>query len=345
MNYLSNSSKQLLSITIIVLLLSCNEKDPKKLFQASFPQNPANFTKINSEYDDYNSAAPPGTEFPLCFSSTRNSKGANFSLIYKLLSFTFDNETGSLNYGEIDLNNVNLNYVSKNSNINDALNKINSEFDEFGPYLLPQGEKYTETNIYKLYQSYLFLYSNNSNGNQDIKFTQNLNDVFYENPKEIKFLNSEFDDAYPSFNKDLSELYFTSNRNKNFDIYKTSIDKKMYLVDFLTNTNNALIIKDSILSSDYDDKCPFIYNNIIVFTSNRPGGFGGYDLYFSHFISGKWTTPQNFGERINTAYDEYRPIIKGVNEFENDLMIFSSNRLGGLGGFDLYYVGISKVNN
>jgi hypothetical protein len=49
----------------------------------------------------------------------------------------------------------------------------------------------------------------------------------------------------------------------------------------------------------------------------------------------------NFAE-VNSEYDEYRPITHYEYGFDNNLMIFSSNRPGGKGGFDLYYVGIPK---
>ncbi|TGM53660.1 OmpA family protein [Leptospira adleri] len=43
----------------------------------------------------------------------------------------------------------------------------------------------------------------------------------------------------------------------------------------------------------------------IYFSSNRPGGFGGYDLYKSNFLEeGKFSEPVNLGPEINTAGDE-----------------------------------------
>jgi hypothetical protein len=56
---------------------------------------------------------------------------------------------------------------------------------------------------------------------------------------------------------------------------------------------------DSI-ASDYDDKCPFVTRNIMVFTSNRPGGMGGFDLYYSIYKNGAWGSPVNFGPGINS---------------------------------------------
>ena len=46
---------------------------------------------------------------------------------------------------------------------------------------------------------------------------------------------------------------------------------------------------------------------------------------------------------INSSADEFRPIVIYNFEFDNHLMIFSSNRAGGMGGFDLYYTGIPEL--
>ncbi len=80
------------------------------------------------------------------------------------------------------------------------------------------------------------------------------------------------------------------------------------MYEYLNNTNSIEIAKDTILSSDFNDKCPSITNNLLVFTSNREGSYGGFDLYYSLFIDNQWTIPVNFGNKINSEYDEYRPI-------------------------------------
>jgi hypothetical protein len=78
---------------------------------------------------------------------------------------------------------------------------------------------------------------------------------------------------------------------------------------------------------------------MMVFASNRPGGYGGYDLYSSVLINGKWSSATNLGPGINTAADEYRPVIGYHPDFTNGFLIFSSDRPGGKGGFDLYFTG------
>jgi len=322
---------------MLVILVAC----PKiKYFTGSFPETPTNLTEFNTEYDDYNAALPTlGETFPFCFSTTRNSNGANYDIVYKLMAIDFSKINGRLKIYENTSSNLGV-YI-ENDNINNALLKVNTSYNEFGPYLIPQGRIFDGT---ENYDTYIFLYSNNASGNQDIMFTQNLEDENYVTPLKVEFLNSEFDDAYPTFNSDNSEIYFTSNREGTYNILKVKTDNTKEILEILTDNSTAIIEKDTLLSSEFDDKCPFISHDLIVFTSNREGGFGGYDLYYSHLENDKWSDPINFGEKINTEYDEFRPIVRSQWDFSNDFMLFSSNRPGGKGGFDLYYVGIDKIN-
>jgi hypothetical protein len=329
-----------------IIVLSC-KPDPEliKYYKGTFPDNPVNMRDINSEYDDYNSDSPSiGETSPLCFSSNRNSKGQNFDIIYKLLNIGFNRVSGKLRIEENT--STNLDVYIQNENINNALLKINTQFDEYGPYLVFKYTNYSNSNnINKRYYRYILLYSNNERGNQDINFLHNMSTEEYTLPKPIKYLNSKFDDAYPSISKDSSKLYFCSNRFGNFDILYVQLTPSIGFLNNISDTSNKVVIKDTILSSQYDDKCPFIIRDYIVFSSNRNGGFGGYDLYYSYIKDGNWVSPINFGNKINTEYDEYRPMVKFMPGFTNDFMIFSSNRPGGKGGFDLYYTGIDKIEN
>ncbi len=73
----------------------------------------------------------------------------------------------------------------------------------------------------------------------------------------------------------------------------------------------------------------------LYFTSNRPGGFGGNDLYVSHRSeTGRWSAPENMGASINTDGDESAPFIHA----DNNSLYFTSNGLPGYGGDDLFVV-------
>jgi hypothetical protein len=334
-----------------LFLVSC--WDDNGPYTCSFSETPVALTEFNTIYDDYNSALPiVGETSPLLFSTNRATAGQDFDFICKFLSITFNFKKNKLDVSEFT--SYGLDVFHYNANVVAAASRVNNSSDQLGPFLLPRAFKTAAKDYYNnSYQSYIFLYSSNEEGNQDIHFMHNLYTKEYTSPKEVSFLNSAQDDLYPFITQDSSSLYFCSNRGGNFDIYSVDLDAKKSIVTELENVSPRTIVKENTLSTPSDDKCPFIFKNLMIFTSNRPGGFGGYDLYYSVFKNGTWSAPVNFGEKINTAADEYRPVLKLTdssdegNDFErtfnNDFMIFSSNRPGGKGGFDLYYVGISQL--
>jgi hypothetical protein len=316
-----------------------------------FPSTPVNLGDINSSFDDYNSASPIARgSFPLVFSSNRHSSGKDFDFIFKMLSLSRlkVDKTGVITVTE-DMT-PDRSWAIVDINLSNVLS-VNSKADELGPYLVNLGLVYvkntqgfsTGTN------RYAFLFATSQSGNLDIRFTEDATTGTYGTPKDITFLNSSKDDAYPCIMPDTSAIYFCSNRDANFDIYKADLSGSVNgFRNTLQDGSAKTITRDLTLSSDYDDKCPFIFGKLMLFASNRPGGYGGFDLYYSKFVDGKWSAPVNFGDKINTAGDEYRPIIitHANTDFgtftTNNMMIFSSNRPGGRGGFDLYYVGIEK---
>jgi hypothetical protein len=60
----------------------------------------------------------------------------------------------------------------------------------------------------------------------------------------------------------------------------------------------------------------------LFFYSNRPGGYGGFDLYVSTRGANSWSKPRNLGERVNTAAHEYDPAIAP----DGQSLYFASNR-------------------
>lgn len=82
-----------------------------------------------------------------------------------------------------------------------------------------------------------------------------------------------------------------------------------------------------------DKGLTMVNDSLMIFSSARPGGFGGYDLYISLFRDGKWLPAVNMGSDINSEWDEIDPFMtKGGKE-----LFFSSNRLSSIGGFDIYH--------
>ena len=322
----------------LLFFFSCQKDNPEtyKYKEGFLPESPVNLEDFNTKYDDYNSTAPTkGRLIPFCFSSNRNSFGENFDIIYKPMNINFDKFTGVLevmnNYLDWDV------FFNRFEEVKKGLKKINSQENELGPNAIT-GYDFNDF-------IYTVLYASDIKGNYDIYFTSNKTNKDFSEVKPVEFLNSNFDDLYPTLNEDQSKIFFCSNRdNNNFNIFSTTINTPTAsLEEILSDSSNHLIIKETTISSAYDDKCPFIFKNILIFTSNRPGGFGGYDLYYCRFENGNWSNPVNFGAKINTENDEYRPILFDEEvSFTQTMMVFSSNRTGGKGGFDLYFVGIDN---
>ncbi len=89
------------------------------------------------------------------------------------------------------------------------------------------------------------------------------------------------------------------------------------------------------INSQFDDRMPALSRDgkSMYFVSNRPGGFGGYDLWYTERDdSGRWSRPVNAGEALNSAYNENSPFWSKAG----NLLFFSSDRPGGFGHFDLY---------
>jgi outer membrane protein OmpA-like peptidoglycan-associated protein len=103
-----------------------------------------------------------------------------------------------------------------------------------------------------------------------------------------------------------------------------------------------LIVFD--IGADYKGLLPFsqgdennafpVYSprdSTLIFSSDRPGGYGGMDLWKTRWKMGTWSEPENLGQNINTESNEILPTISG------DTLFFSSDaRLRGFGGYDLF---------
>ncbi|MBZ4677063.1 MAG: hypothetical protein JG782_1683 [Anaerophaga sp.] len=73
--------------------------------------------------------------------------------------------------------------------------------------------------------------------------------------------------------------------------------------------------------------------NTIYFSSERPGGYGGKDIYYANRLpDGTWGEPINAGKNINTEWDEEGPFIHP----DNKTLYFSSSGHNSMGGYDIF---------
>lgn len=91
----------------------------------------------------------------------------------------------------------------------------------------------------------------------------------------------------------------------------------------------------------YDEIHPMLSADLttLYFASNRPGGYGGMDLYQSKFDNGIWGPAENLGPLVNSSGHEIAPFIF----VDNQTLFFSSNGWPGYGGYDFFKVNINQT--
>jgi hypothetical protein len=145
--------------------------------------------------------------------------------------------------------------------------------------------------------------------------TKNVWGVISRLPKEINSRNWE---TYASFSPTSDTIYFSSNRpggRGGFDIYMS--------IRTLTGWSEAISIGNTINTS-FDEIAPAISHDgkKMFFSSKGHQTMGGFDIFVSQKINGRWTKPINLRYPINTADDDvfFHPIGDGSSGFVSRLL-------------------------
>jgi outer membrane protein OmpA-like peptidoglycan-associated protein len=162
---------------------------------------------------------------------------------------------------------------------------------------------------------------------EDIYYSTKLGYKWLE-PKNIgEPINTKYHDATVGVSPDGNELY----------IYRGSVNGGDIFVSY---KNDSLWTKPVPLSSEINTKGQensasiSSDNKTLYFISDRPGGYGGKDIYIAKRDSNNaWTNVKNLGSVINSEYDEDGVFITP----SQDVIYFSSNGPGTMGGYDIFY--------
>jgi len=145
-------------------------------------------------------------------------------------------------------------------------------------------------------------------------------------------LNEEPQKGASNISQDGEWLVFAGNFSGkgygNFDIYTSYNTPQGWSapINLGSNINTEFWESSPSLSPD---------KNALYFSSDRPGGYGGIDIYVSYrSANGKFGPAQNMGPLINTKGDEQAPFIHA----DNNTLYFTSDGLPGYGGTDIYVV-------
>ncbi|MGZ4118251.1 MAG: OmpA family protein, partial [Bacteroidia bacterium] len=139
-------------------------------------------------------------------------------------------------------------------------------------------------------------------------------------------VNTEWHEASVGISPDGQTILIYKDDNGDGNIYSTVLDGDTWSTPVKLNDN---------INSKYWEPSAFISadGKTLYFVSDKPGGFGGRDMYMSKLTpEGDWGKSVNMGANINTPYDEDAPFIHpdGVT------LSFSSNGHNTMGGFDIF---------
>lgn len=141
------------------------------------------------------------------------------------------------------------------------------------------------------------------------------------------YINTASNEATINLTPDGQTLIIYRGDVGNGDLYYSSFDGKDWSIPqkFGSNINTEFWETHAAMSRD---------GNTLYFTSDRPDGLGGRDIYKSVKLpNGQWSLCQNVGAPINTPYDEDAPFLGA----DGITFYFASTGDKSMGGFDIMF--------
>ena len=142
-------------------------------------------------------------------------------------------------------------------------------------------------------------------------------------------INTRFHESSGSYSPDGNFLYFVSDKpdggRGGRDIYKIELEGKGPAVNL-----------GPVINTPYGEEGVFMMpdGQTMYFSSEGHNSMGGYDIFKSSYLDGKWSEPENLGWPINTPDDD----VFFVTSASGRHGYYSSDQPGGLGAKDIYLV-------
>ena len=158
---------------------------------------------------------------------------------------------------------------------------------------------------------------------------------------QLKDSPQDFKDLYIISSSTKSEFVLLNVLHKSVDFYTLKLCKYNHQERTITEVSN---LNAQLSKSLSDESSAFISDDgeQIVFSSNRKGGFGGYDIYISKILpNGDFSNPRNIGKSINTNANEEFPTLSP----DGKKIFFSSDGHTSIGGYDLFVSDYDSINH
>lgn len=189
---------------------------------------------------------------------------------------------------------------------------INDANDNFFPVVSPDGKSIAYMTSMKFYDAIMFSRVVRNEWTPPVNITPEL--------------QSDGDHYVSCLANGNTVMILSKDDNINSDIWSSRFDG--------TRWEPARKLKKEI-NTKYWEAHGFITEDgsTLIFASDRPGGFGGLDLYVSKLGSdGEWGMPVNMGPEVNTPFNEDRPFLTNGGK----MLFFASQGHYNMGGYDIF---------
>jgi len=188
---------------------------------------------------------------------------------------------------------------------------FNDEKSNFNPLISADGKSFAYMVSLKFYDAVMFSRIENGKWSAPINITPDL--------------QSDGDFYISCLSADGKQIFLSKDDDYNSDIYVSTFNGTIW---------SKTVKLDKNINTKYWESHGFLSESgtQLIFASDRPGGFGGSDLYISQKVNGAWGQAVNLGPQINTQFNDDRPFL--INKGKT--LIFCSQGHQGMGGYDLF---------
>jgi hypothetical protein len=201
---------------------------------------------------------------------------------------------------------------------------INSKFADINPYISSSEN--------------LLVYSSNRSKCYNIYVSKKgATDNDWNLPKQAgSYINTANDEFVAGLSSSGKNLFVHYNQLSGFEDINMSVREKGLFRDLGDPGNkiNTTYREEGACMTDNGDT--------MFFASDKPGGIGGFDIYYSlRLPDGSYGTPINIGEPINTKSDENYPNLSP----DGKKLYFASKGHNSIGGYDIFYTSYDNGEN
>ncbi len=210
------------------------------------------------------------------------------------------------------------------------LEAVNSQYADYSPIISFDGNSlyFTSRRPWKNNETEPFRDPMYNDYPEDIYVSKKNEKGNWSEPKRMDFCLPNNNEATIAVSADQKRIY----------VYQDNIgDGDIFYSDFSNNKFQEIkpLEYEGVNTKYWETHCTVTLDGLqMYFVSDRPGGFGGRDIYrIVKLPDGTWSQPMNLGEKINTANEEDAPFIAS----DNKTLFFASNGPESIGGFDIFY--------